>query len=135
MSLELAYGLMMEYHKGQVDKSGEMYHFHPDRVGAAVQFLGPEYAMAGYLHDIVEDTPMTLDKLRELGIPENVVEAVDALTKRKHGERYFEYLNRVKVNEIARAVKLADMLDNMRPGCPPTLYERYKKSIVILGMA
>ena len=68
--------------------------------------------MAGVLHDLVEDTPYTLQDLRDRGYPEAVVEAVDCLTWRE-GESYGQFLGRVKGNRVARRVKIADLEDNM----------------------
>ena len=64
------------------------------------------------LHDIVEDTDYTIEKLRENGYSKEVLEAIDCLTKRD-GEDYDEYLNRSISNPIAQKVKIADLEDNM----------------------
>ncbi len=70
------------------------------------------YEMVAILHDVIEDTKWTLDDLRNEGIPEDVIEAVDLLTH-KQGISYSDYLIPIKDNELARRVKLADMLSNM----------------------
>ena len=63
------------------------------------------------LHDVVEDTDITLAQLREMGFPDIVVEAVGVLT-REHSVPYQEYIKRVKSNPLARIVKLADLEHN-----------------------
>jgi len=68
--------------------------------------------MAAVLHDVVEDTDWTLERLRREGFPEEVLEAVDCLTHRD-GESYEEFVERVQTNPIARQVKIADLEDNM----------------------
>jgi (p)ppGpp synthase/HD superfamily hydrolase len=68
--------------------------------------------MAAVLHDVVEDTEWTLDGLRAEGIPEEVLEAVECLTRRKD-ESYEEFIDRVRKNRIAQEVKIADLEDNM----------------------
>lgn len=68
-------------HEGQVDKSGAPYATHPERVAARVS-EDDELVAIAWLHDVVEDTPITLDDLRGREFPESVVAAVDALTKR-----------------------------------------------------
>ena len=68
--------------------------------------------MAAVLHDVVEDSDLTLDDLRGRGFPAEVVEAVDCLTKRE-GESYEERIRRARANHIARRVKLADLEDTM----------------------
>jgi (p)ppGpp synthase/HD superfamily hydrolase len=64
------------------------------------------------LHDVVEDTAMTLDDLRREGFSKEVILAVERLTHRD-GENYEEYIERVRQNPAARSVKLADLEDNM----------------------
>ena len=118
-------------HADQVDRTGHDYILHAERVGQAVAHLGEAYEAAGYLHDVVEDTDTSLDDLRHLGFTEEVVEAVDALTKRE-GETHAERVLRAGRNTVAREVKIADMRDNLRPGCG-TLEKRYRKGLAALG--
>src|SRR5205823_808729 len=65
------------------------------------------------LHDLIEDTPVTADDLRQAGFSESVVAAVVCVTHRK-GEPYADYVVRCKGDEVARRVKLADLGDNSR---------------------
>ena len=97
-------------HAGQFDKAGKPYIFHPCTVAAMVKT--EEEKTVAWLHDVVEDTPVTLDELRGHGFPEPVVAAVDVLTKRS-GMEYGEYIRRVKQNPLALTVKIADMTHNM----------------------
>ena len=108
--LEKAIELAARAHAGQVDKAGEPYILHPLRLMFSV--TGENERITAVLHDIVEDTTTTLADLRALGFPEDVVTAVDALTKRK-GETRLEAAARAAENSIARAVKLADVTHNM----------------------
>ncbi|MCR5784474.1 MAG: GTP pyrophosphokinase [Eubacterium sp.] len=96
-------------HFGQTDKGGNPYIAHPMAVADLVE-TDDEKTLA-YLHDVVEDTDVTLSDLKELGFSERIVEAVDAITK-KADETRQEYLLRVKNNSLARAVKLADLEHN-----------------------
>jgi (p)ppGpp synthase/HD superfamily hydrolase len=113
---ELAFGLIHNFFEGKVDKAGVDYIHHPLHVAKAVADHGEEYEIVGLLHDIVEDTEVSLEFLRDAGFSNNVVEAVDAITKRKDKdgeiEEYENYLARVKSNKIARIVKLADIEHN-----------------------
>ena len=109
-TLEKAIELAARAHAGQVDKAGEPYILHPLRLMLSV--TGENERITAVLHDIVEDTTTTLADLRALGFPEDVVTAVDALTKRK-GETRLEAAARAAANSIARAVKLADVTHNM----------------------
>ncbi len=105
-------------HTGQVDKAGSAYIDHPGRVvGHVVRHAADgdlEAARAvAWLHDVVEDTAVTLADLAEQ-FPSEIVAAVDAMTKRV-GEDPDAYYRRVRSNRIARAVKQADLDDNTDP--------------------
>ena len=104
-----AYEIAKKAHLGQVDKAGEDYIKHPEKVASFVK-TDEEKAVA-YLHDVIEDTELTLEDLYEYGFSKEVLEAVDIITK-KRGEDYQSYLNSVKKNKLARAVKLADLRHN-----------------------
>jgi len=67
---------------------------------------------AAILHDVIEDSDLTADDLINAGIPDAVVEAVTALTK-ADGEDYDDFIQRVKVNDLARKIKIADIEDNI----------------------
>jgi (p)ppGpp synthase/HD superfamily hydrolase len=97
-------------HQGQIDKAGQPYISHPEFV--ASQVTGDEAKAVAWLHDVIEDTPITFDDLRSEGLSETVIEAVAALTK-QDSESYETYLKRVAANPIAKAVKLADLKHNM----------------------
>ena len=106
---EKAYEIAKRAHLGQVDKAGEDYIKHPEKVASFVK-TDEEKAVA-YLHDVIEDTELTLEDLCEYSFSNEVIEAVDIITK-KRGEDYQSYLNSVKKNKLARAVKLADLRHN-----------------------
>lgn len=96
-------------HFGQIDRAGIDYIKHPETVASFVA-TDEEKAVA-YLHDVIEDTSLTLLDLKKEGFSKNIIEAVDILTKKK-GQDYQSYLNLVKKNELARVVKLADLRHN-----------------------
>lgn len=102
--------LAVTAHRGQKDKGGAPYVLHPLRVMLS---LGePAEMIAAVLHDTVEDGGLTLEELRRKGFPDEVVCALDALTRRP-GESYADYLGRVRENPIAMRVKVADLEDNL----------------------
>ena len=109
-TLERAIEIAVKAHAGQIDKAGEPYILHPLRLMFAVN--GVYNRMVAVLHDVVEDTSVTIDNLKAEGFPSEVTEAVQALTKQK-GESRIEAAKRASRNSIARAVKLADVTDNM----------------------
>lgn len=108
---ERAAAIAYQAHAGQVDKAGLEYITHPQRVASRVS-TDTERAVA-WLHDVVEDTGVTLDDLR-VHFDSDIVSAVDALTHRPHEPRV-DYYSRVAVNPLARTVKLADIADNTDP--------------------
>lgn len=108
--LEKALALAVKAHRGQRDKSGFPYIFHPVRVMLRLKNL--EAQIVALLHDILEDSAISATDLQQAGFSPTVIEAVSCLTK-KEGEDYFEYISRVKGNHLARAVKLADIEDNL----------------------
>ena len=101
--------LCFEAHKDQMDKSGLPYVFHPFHL--AEQMDDELTTVTALLHDVVEDTEYGLDDLRDMGFPEEVLDALNLLT---HDDSvpYMEYVAKVKENPIARAVKLADLRHN-----------------------
>lgn len=105
---ELAHAMAQYFHQNQVDKAGKPYINHPEFVAAHV--TGEDEKTVAYLHDIVEDTPVTIDTVRNM-FGDTVADAVALLTH-PDGEPYEHYVRRVKENPIARAVKLADLRHN-----------------------
>lgn len=113
MTLESAISIAAIAHRGQKDLGGKPYILHPLRVMG--QMDTEEEMIAAVLHDIVEDTPWTIEGLRRANVPVFAVNAIDSLTRRKdQGEVYVEYINRIaRGNLIARKVKIADLRDNL----------------------
>lgn len=87
---------------------------------------------AAYLHDAVEDGHITLEQMYQLEIPGEVIRLVDSLTRRA-GETYADYIDRVKADPRAVAVKLADLRSNLAAGPPERLKKRYEDAIRELG--
>ena len=109
-TLERAIEIAASAHAGQVDKAGQPYILHPLRLMLAVK--NENERITAILHDVVEDTEITIDDLKSEGFSEAVLNAVLALTKTK-GESRMEAAKRALQNPIARVVKLADVTDNM----------------------
>src|SRR5215469_369417 len=105
-ALERAITLACLAHRGQRYPSpeAEPYILHPLRVMLAVR--GFKAQMAAVLHDVIEDTDVSLDQLEEADLPEDVVAAVVALTHRAD-ESYEQYIEKVAGDALAREVKLA----------------------------
>lgn len=109
-TLERAIAIAAAAHAGATDKGGQPYILHPLRVMLAVESM--EARIAAVLHDVVEDTNWTLDRLHREGFSETVLQALDALTRREN-EDYLVFVRRARINPISRQVKMADLTDNM----------------------
>lgn len=119
-ALEQSREIALEAHATQRDKLGRDYydaHLRPIAEAAAV--FGPEVAAAGWLHDVIEDTPLTAEDLRERGILEPSVEAVESVSKGKADEPYEELISRACAHPLGRLVKLVDNAWNI--ACNPAL--------------
>lgn len=113
ITLEQVEKIAREAHEGQTDKIGVPYFQHVRAVADGVAQFGEEMEMAALLHDIVEDTPWTLEQLRAAGVPENVRAIVYLLTNRD-GEDYQDKMREIVRNRGALLVKIADNAHNSR---------------------
>ncbi|WP_435113317.1 HD domain-containing protein [Nocardiopsis synnemataformans] len=114
MNLAEATALALQAHGGQTDKAGHPYVRH---VIAVRDLLAPhgDYAqIAGVLHDVLEDTPLTAADLAARGCPPQVLDALDAVTRRPN-EDYTAAVRRAAAHPLGRLVKLADNLHNSDP--------------------
>lgn len=116
-------------HSGQYRHDGVTPYFeHPRSVASLVE---GEYAkMVAFLHDVIEDTDETEESLLEKGVPKVVVDAVVILTKT--GEDYFEYLRKVKTNQLARKVKIVDMISNLSDDPTKNQIKKYTTGLLFL---
>lgn len=95
-------------HHGQVDKGGIPYIFHPYHL--AEQMTDEYTTCVALLHDVVEDTDVTIEELAKI-FPKEVIDAIALMTHTK-GADYLEYVAAIRANPIARTVKLADIAHN-----------------------
>ncbi len=116
-TIEDAISIAAQAHKGVKDRVGAPYILHPMRM--MMRLHSEAEMMTAILHDVVEDTrdnseenKWTIEKLREKGFPEAVLEAVEGVTNRTD-ESYERFIERASKNPIARRVKIADLEDNM----------------------
>ncbi|MDR2647684.1 MAG: HD domain-containing protein [Oscillospiraceae bacterium] len=109
-TLNKAIEIAAKAHAEQVDKGGNPYILHPLRV--MLNCEDETARICAVLHDVIEDTDITPDDLRVEGFGEDVIAALDCLTKR-NGENYDDFISRVLTNLTACRVKLADLADNM----------------------
>ncbi len=98
-----------EAHKGQKDHGGTPYVFHP--LHLAEQMSTEDEVVTALLHDVAEDTDVTMEMLKEMGFPGRVMEAL-ALLKHEPGTPYMAYILQLRSNPLARRVKMADLAHN-----------------------
>lgn len=108
--LEKAISIAYFVHEGQVDKGGHPYILHP--LSVMMKMTTIEEKIVAILHDVIEDSVLTKKDLIGLGIPAELAQEVDLLS-RKDGDSYMQYIEKVKTSEIARKVKLVDLEMNM----------------------
>ena len=108
-NLDEALVLVSTNFRGVTDKSGAPYVLHCIRAMMSVESLDAK--MIAVMHDLVEDTPITLEDLKATGFSDAVLEGVDLVTHRSD-VTYEDYIVRIKTNPLAREVKLADLKDN-----------------------
>ncbi len=107
--IKQALRLAFDAHVNQVDKTGLPYIYHPLHLAHS---LKEEYEIVtALLHDVVEDTDYTFDDLKNMGYPQEVIEALTYLTH-EPGVTYQDYVKNIKNNPIAIKVKLADLKHN-----------------------
>jgi (p)ppGpp synthase/HD superfamily hydrolase len=150
--LKLAHTIATEAHKGQKRKDGKPYITHPEAVAQIVDqdffSLLPDNTparqnwsplknyviMAAFLHDTIEDTYVTSERLRNEGFPEMVIDIVKTVTKQP-GENYFEFTMRIMEsgNVGAKIVKLADLRHNMSDLAEGSMLDKYRFATYILS--
>lgn len=109
MKIEDAINIAVNAHRGQRDKGGQPYILHPLRVMLAAQ--NDDERIVAVLHDVVEDSDLTLDDLRAQGLSASQADALQAVTRRE-GESYEDFVLRAGADPLARAVKILDLRDN-----------------------
>ena len=125
--LKIAEEIATVAHKGQVDKAGVDYINHPRTVASMCNSIDAK--IVGWLHDVVEDTDVTFEDLKNSGFPENILEALRCVTKEENYQLDDYYL-RIKKNELAKEVKLADLTHNSDLSrIPETMSEELKNKM------
>ncbi len=134
---KLALKLCFEAHKNQQAKSGMPYVFHPFHL--AEQMKDEDTTVAALLHDVIEDTDYTVEDIRKMGFSSNVTEALVLLTH-DSSVPYTEYIEKIKTNRIATAVKRADLAHNSDLSRLDTVdekaverTEKYRQAMALLG--
>jgi len=124
--LDKAILIAVQAHYGQKDRYGQPYMLHPLRVMMSVK--SEDEKTVAILHDVVEDSDLTLEDLKNEGFSDEIIRAVDCLTKRE-GEPYEAHVERARQNRLALPVKIADLEDNMDPQRMGVLSDEDKKRL------
>lgn len=153
MSIELARDIARIAHAGQQDKQGQPYINHPERVAMAVKAAARAAGWDAYdvimatqvawLHDVIEDTTVALGGLGQSGFDPRVIDAVDALTRRRDAQGkpegyHRDFIPRCKANRIAALVKRCDIHGNLSriDGLPAEqrdgMRRRYERALALL---
>ena len=111
MNLERAIEIAVEAHKGVKDKGGTPYIVHPLAVMHSLETENEK--IVGVLHDVVEDSDWTFERLTDEGFSSEIVDAVRSVTKASEDSDYSDFIRRAKSNPIGRKVKIADLKHNM----------------------
>ena len=121
-TLERAIEIAVQAHKGQIDKYGQPYIAHVLRVMSAGK--NDNEKIVGVLHDVVEDTDWTFEKLAAEGFSKDVIDAIRCVTKTSEEEKYEAFVERTKTNSLSIKVKLNDLMDNMDVRRMPVVTEK-----------
>jgi (p)ppGpp synthase/HD superfamily hydrolase len=108
--VETAIWIALNAHEGKLDKAGNPYVMHPLRV--AIKLNDEDEIIAAFLHDVVEDSDITINDLKKSGFNDNIIKIVQLMTK-NDDDNYDDYISRIKEFAPAVRVKLADLEDNM----------------------
>lgn len=123
-------------HAGQVDKTGLPYIYHP--IHLAESMTDENSVITALLHDVIEDTNLTIDELAREGFHEDVLTALTLLTHNP-AEEYMDYISRISTCPLARKIKLADLRHNSDPTRLDSVdektarrFEKYARAIRLL---
>ena len=117
--------IALDAHQGQKRSDGDPYISHPLRVA---HYLNERYEkIVALLHDVLEDSDFTEEDLKE--ISPFIAEKVKILTH-KEDEDYFDYIRRIKKDDLCAKIKLLDIIDNLTD--KPKKPKKYREAIKIL---
>lgn len=130
--LLLAEQIATRAHYGQYRRDGVTeYITHPAAIVKRLSNEDDDIKAIAWLHDVLEDTRVTENMLRKEGIPEHIIKAVKLLTKPKH-QSYEFYLERIRLNPMARQVKIQDMLHNLSDSPTTKQILKYANGLLML---
>lgn len=102
--------LMFDKQKNEIDKGGMPYVFHPFHL--AEQMESEDEVVVALLHDIIEDTDVTIKELTKMGFTKQETDAISIMTHNKN-DSYEKYIKKISTNKLATKVKIADLKHNL----------------------
>ena len=127
--LKIAEQIAREVHRKQKRSDGKDYITHPKAVADSLGDI--ECKIVAWLHDVIEDTDISLKDLLEKGIPQNLVDVINCLSRRT-GENYKDYILQISKNKIATKVKIADLRHNLSNLKNGSMKDKYLLALHIL---
>lgn len=109
--LATAIRIMGSVHENHLDKGGKPYALHPIRIAMRLRTDDMELMAIAMLHDVIEDSEMTIEDLRAEGFSQRVLDALALLTHDPE-DSYETYIRKMAANIDAILVKLEDLRDN-----------------------
>jgi (p)ppGpp synthase/HD superfamily hydrolase len=128
----LASSIARKAHDGQFRRDGiTPYISHPEAVAKSLEGEHPDVIATAWLHDVLEDTKTSVTNIKNAGIPLRVIDAVERLA-RNDEQSYEDYLNKITQDEIARKVKIADIMHNLSDAPTEKQIAKYEKALIVL---
>ncbi|MGH1539150.1 MAG: GTP pyrophosphokinase [Arenicella sp.] len=127
--LEIAQLLAIEAHEGQFRKDGSPYTCHLELVASKV--TGEDAKVVAWLHDVLEDTDIQINDLKSRGISQRNIEIIKVLTKKRE-QRFEDYIDLIMRNELARTVKVADLIANLSDNPSNKQIIKFSKALIRL---
>lgn len=130
--LQLALEIAVMAHKGVTRRNTDPYIFHALRVANNSKYIRTKkQKAAGILHDVIEDTPLTAEFLREKGIDDEVLNILSFLTHDKEKVTYSDYIDNICNNVDAMLVKLSDLTDNLDQGTLSVITDKDRERFIV----
>ena len=111
MDLQTALEIAIRAHKGSKNKGENDYILHPLRVMLSMN-TNDEMIVA-ILHDVIEDTKWSFEDLEKEKFSKKIILGLRSVTKKSDEEKYEDFIQRAKKNDLGRKVKISDIKDNL----------------------
>jgi (p)ppGpp synthase/HD superfamily hydrolase len=127
--ITIAKEIAFDAHEGQFRKNGHPYTKHLEMVVDKVSEADAK--VIAWLHDVLEDTDVKIHELKSKGISDNNIEAIQILTLKRE-QRFEDYIDLIKKNELATKVKIADLISNLSDNPSNKQIVKFSKALIRL---